>query len=151
MEELKEKNKNKRKIIAVISLLIIIVSLCIFLYSSLIDMMSLFETKEVEAFIIVSDASGVAINGTALMFGMVVPGGTSKKSVDLKNEHDGLAKVKIYAKGDIKDFINVSDNNFILYPNETKTVEFKVKIPRDTPFGNYTGKVIFEIRNAIVK
>jgi hypothetical protein len=151
MEAQKEKNKKRKKIIAVVCLIVIIIFLAIYLYANVIDMVSLFEKKEIEAIVMVSDSSGVALNGTALMFGMLVPGGTSKKTVDLKNDYGGIARVKIYAKGEIKDFINVSDNNFIMYPNETKTIIFRAKIPEGTAFGNYTGKVIFEIRNAIVK
>lgn len=144
-------DKKKQKIIVIVSLFIIIIFLCIYLYANLIDMFSLFERKEIYSEVEVSNILGFEINDSALVFGTVYPGGSSKKTVDLKNEHDGIARVKIFAKGDINDFLIVSDNNFILYPNETKTIEFKIKIPENTAFGNYTGKVIFEIRNAIVK
>jgi hypothetical protein len=114
-------------------------------------MFSLFERKEIDALVRVSGGIGVAVNGTALDFGMVPPGSSSKKELSIQNTHNGIARIKIYAKGNIKNFLNVSDNNFIIVHNESKQIIFRVKIPKDTPYGNYTGKVIFEIRNAIVK
>lgn len=144
------KKIQKRKIIAVISLLIIITFLCIFLYSNLLDAFSLFEKREVLAIVTVTDDVGLAVNGTALVFGHVFPGGSASKTIEVTNNYNGMSRVKIYSKGNIKDFLIVSDNNFILAPNETKSVKFRIKIPKETPYGNYSGKVIFEIRNAVV-
>ncbi|MEM0465409.1 MAG: hypothetical protein QXW97_01760 [Candidatus Pacearchaeota archaeon] len=149
--DIKSKKIEKRKIIAFLSLIVIIIILSIYLYSNLIDSISLFERREVECLVKVDNQIGVAVNGTALVFGVIPPGSYSTKTLHITNVHNGIAKVKIYAKGNIKNFLNVSDNNFILYPNESKELIFRAKIPLGTKYGDYSGKVIFEIRNAIVK
>ncbi len=145
-----KKVKFKKKII-VLFLIIIIIVVGIFLYSNIIDFFSLFEQKELYAEVRVSSGYGLAVNGSALIFGMMPPGSGGEKIVYLNNIYNKQAKVKIYSQGSISDFLNVSDNNFVLNPNEGKNLTFTVKIPKDAPFGTYDGKVTFVIRNSIVK
>ncbi|MBR9703816.1 hypothetical protein GOV12_00255 [Candidatus Pacearchaeota archaeon] len=151
MEKKESKFTKKRKMIVIISLIVIIVILSVFLYSNWIDSMSLFETQEFEAHVEVSNIHGFEVNGTALKFGTLPLGGLAKKSLVIKNDHEGYSRIKIFAKGKIRNFLNVSENGFVLAPNQSKEIVFRVRIPKNAEFGNYTGKVVFEIRNAIVK
>jgi hypothetical protein len=147
-------NSNKKikdfRIIFVFVIIIIII-LCIFLYSNIIDYISTYEKREVYAQVIVSDNFGIAINGTALIFGMTKPGGHSEKDIQLENNYNHDVRFKIYTEGNISDFLIVSENNFILKPGESKTLTFTVNIPGSAAFGTYSGKVFFVARNPSVK
>ena len=145
------KDNSKKTIFISIIIILIIIFLCIFLYSNIIDYISTYEKREIYAQVIVSDNFGVAINGTSLIFGMTLPGGSSRKDIQLENNYNHNVKFKIYMEGNISDFLIVSENNFILKPHENKTLTFNVNIPKNAPMGTYDGKVFFVIRNPNVK
>ena len=148
LEKIESSNK---KMIIVLFLIVFIIIIGIFLYSNLIDYFSLFEQKELYAKVSVSGGYGVNPNGSAIIFGMMPPGASGEKKVYISNIYNGQARVKIYSKGAISNFLNVSENDFILGINEGKNLTFTVNIPKNTTYGTYDGKVIFVIRNAIVK
>lgn len=154
MKNERKNNKSKKmskKVIFVIILVAIISLLSISLYSNLIDFISNFQKIEVYAEVIVSDYYGISINDTSIVFGILPPGGTSNKDIDLTNNYNRDVKFKIYSEGSIKDFIKVSENNFVLKPNEHKSLSFSVKIPKNISSGKYDGKVIFLVKNPIIK
>jgi hypothetical protein len=130
---------------------IIILILLIFLFSSLIDYLSVLEKQERYARVIVSDHYGVDVNWTALIFGMIPPGSSSVRKTTIRNEHNQVVNVEILVKGDIKDFLIISDNDFNLKPDESKEIVFTAIAPKDKEFGIYEGKVSFVIKNIIVK
>ena len=143
--------KSKYKLILSIVIAVIIFILCILLYSNLIDFISTYETREIYAQVVISNGFGVAINGTSLIFGMIPQGGTSRKEIMLENNYKEDARFKIYIEGNISDFLIVSENNFILKPNETKTLTFTTHPPNNAGLGTYDGKVIFIVKNSRVK
>jgi len=145
------KRIDSKKIVFVVILVIIIFFLIILLYTNIIDYISTYEKREVYAQIIVSNNFGIAINGTSLIFGMTVPGGSARKSIELDNNYKHDVKFKIYSKGNISDFLIISENNFILKPNEHKTLIFNIKVPRNATLGTYDGKVVFLIKNPVIK
>ena len=67
------------------------------------------------------------------------------------NNHNQNVQVEIYAEGDIKDFISISDNDFVLGIGESKKIKFSVYIPKGTEFGKYDGQVVVVVKNTIVK
>lgn len=134
--------ERKNKIIAIILSIIIL-----FLVINLISSLSILEKRQIYASIIVSDHYGFDLNGTALTFGMTMPGGSSHRDLIIKNEYNKDVYVESYVKGEIRDFISISDNNFVLKPNETKELSFVVLIPKGTEYGNYTGFVIINFKN----
>lgn len=130
---------------------IIILVLLIFLFSNLIDYLSVLEKQELYANVIVSDHYGVDVNSSALMFGMLVPGSSSVRKTTITNDHNQEINVEIFVKGDIKEFMQISGNDFNLKVDESKEIVFTAIAPRDKEFGVYEGKVVFVIKNTIVK
>ena len=64
---------------------------------------SIIERKEVYTKVVVSDKYGFDINGTALIFGMITPGGSSaSRGIILKNDYGKKVYIEIYVMGDIK-------------------------------------------------
>lgn len=147
------KKLNKRNIIIAVFLIIFIIILSIFLYSNLLDHFSVLEEREMYAEIIVNSSAsyGVIKNGSALMFGRIPPGSSSSKTVDIENIYDYYVKVDIYSEGSISDMLQISDNNFVLFPGEKKTIEFLALPSSDTKDGTYTGKVKVVIRSPFVR
>lgn len=145
-----EINKLKLKIILVV-LIVFIFILSVFLYSNLIDYLSVLEKKEIYASVTVSDSYGFEINGSALMFGMTTPGSSASKSIDLTNDYDSEVRVEIYSKGEIGRFLEISENNFLLGVGESKEVNFAVVIPENIDYRVYDGRVFVLIRNAVIK
>ena len=139
----KGKLKERRNKIIVIGLSIII----LFLIINLINSLSILEKRQIYARIIVSDHYGFDLNGTALTFGMTRPGGSSHRDLIIKNEYNKDVYVESYVKGEIRDFISISDNDFVLRSDETKKLSFVVLIPEATEYGNYTGFVIMNFKN----
>jgi len=144
-------NKEKKKLVISIVLFVIILLLGIFLFSSLIDYVSVLEKQKLYARVIVSDKIGIDINGSALIFGSVVPGGSASRGLDIRNDHNQEVQIEIYIKGDISDFMKVSENDFILVRGESRKVEFSVAVPRGVEYGVYEGEVIVVVKNIMVK
>ncbi len=143
-----EKQKKSKKVgkgfaIFLIILLTIIVILFIFV---LINRFSVLEKKEIYAGVIVGDHAGFDLNKTALTFGMVKPGNSGSRGLMIGNDYGKKEKIVITSRGDISDFLIVSENDFVLDIGEKKQVEFSVFIPKDIELGKYDGEIIITAR-----
>lgn len=132
----KKQKRNKIWLSLAALILIILISIVNISFNS-----GVLEKKILPAKVIVGDMYGFDLNSSALIFGMLMPGGSSSRSINLENKYNQKIKVNIYSEGDIKKFILVSENNFILKENETKSISFSVNAPLDAHFGTYEGKV----------
>jgi len=82
---------------------------------------------------------GLNTNTDKLWFGKSNPGNQATRKVNMINNYDFPVAVSITLNGDIAPYISVSDNHFILKPNETKVLTYYFTSNTDTPSGNYTG------------
>jgi hypothetical protein len=147
-----EEQKSKRQYYIVAFLFLVIIVLSIFLYSNLIDYISIIEKKELYTKLVVSDKYGFDLNGSALIFGALTPGGsTINREINLLNPHNVNTKVYIRCFGPICKYIDVSENEFFLLSGQTKSISFRASVPDNTPFGTYEGKIHIIIKNAVVK
>ena len=144
-ENLLKRNNLENKIILILGIIFLLI-LFIFAYLSFTYYSSVLEKKAIYARFILSDHYGIEINGSALAFGMTVPGGTSSKELNVVNNYEKDVKVQFLIEGDIKNFMKVSENNFILKKNESRKVNFAISAPLDGKYGVYEGKVIVIIR-----
>ena len=138
------KNQKRDKIWLPLAILILIILISIV---NLSFNSGVLEKKIIPAKVIVGNIYGFDLNSSALTFGMLVPGGSSSRSLNLENKYNKEIKVNIYSEGDIKKFILVSENNFILKENEAKSISFTVSAPLDAHFGTYEGKVYIVIKS----
>ena len=96
---------------------------------------------------IVTDQRIAGLNGDrdAIKFGTVMQGNKGARYVDIAYEKDDPAKVTIYILGEGKDWVAVSENNFVMNKGETKHLTFYLDVPGNASVANYTGqaKVIF--------
>ena len=108
------------------------------------------QTKKYDMHLIVGDRVGFDLNREVLTFGMVTRSGTATRHIGLANSEQ-TNKIIITASGELADWITVSENNFILEPNESKVIDITVFVPANAEFGNYAGTLktkFIQIKNA---
>ena len=72
---------------------------------------------------------------------MVPVGQGSVRGLFITNDFDKKVKVILKSRGEISDFLIVSENSFYLKPNEEKKIEFSILLPQDLEFKKYKGKI----------
>ncbi len=148
LKELKMSKKQRRDKKILLIILIIILFFVIILNTSLFNQLSeIVEIKEIEASIIVSDKVGFDLNSTALIFGKVLPGGSSSKFVDFENNFGFPVEIYIYGEGEMKKFITPFKEK--IEKGGKKNIKISAFVPLDAEFGNYSGKVVIKIKKNI--
>lgn len=89
----------------------------------------------------IGDHFGLNADADAIKFGMLMPGTSSERSIIVNNNANYPLRVVILKYGDIADWVEISENNFVLEKKEGRYVIFEAFAPKNTNFGNYTGKV----------
>ena len=127
-----------------IIMIILILAMIIYLFY----IFSILGKEELYSSFIVSDHIGFDLNKTALTFGLIQPGESATREINLANNFNKRVKIIFKSKGNISDFIIVSQNDFIMNPNETKTIIFSVFPPKNISLGKYEGKIEVYFRRA---
>ncbi|MFO7710359.1 MAG: hypothetical protein R6V53_01190 [Candidatus Woesearchaeota archaeon] len=89
----------------------------------------------------VSDYLGMHTGTDALWFGTVSPGSSGKRYLNLTNPKPYPVVVDFSVDGLVAGWMRVSENEFVLEPEEAKKVSVFVKVPETASYGNYTGKL----------
>ncbi len=134
--EFKKRNKTYsvlKLIVAIICVLIIIV-MAFYLINSFMRISSI---KTYDINFTIADRVGFDLDQESLNFGTATPGGLSHRTIEITS--DRPLKVHIVVQGEVKNWVNFSENDFIL--DGKKEIGFSIKAPAGTPFGNYAGKV----------
>lgn len=139
------KIRKKHAILSIIFILIIAIIIT-FSYIKYETNQKYTQIQKIPMDIKVANYIGFNLDKDAMHFGATFPGGGSKRNLSLINNDVYNKKVLVEYEGRLKDFVNVSENNFILKPNENKTLEFTVMIPQNTELGNYTGTIILTFK-----
>lgn len=148
---MRDKSKNTMRVGIVVFLIIVIFLLSVFLFANFIDYLAVLDVEELYASVIVGDKYGLDVNGSALTFGMMPPGSTGTREFFLENKYKQDVRVKIYAKGDIADFLEISQNSFVLREDESRNVSVHVRPPHDAELRVYEGIVKVIISNTVIK
>lgn len=90
---------------------------------------------------IVSDKVGFDLNKNELTFGSIQPGGTASRALTIQNNFNRDIMITLNSEGNIKDYLTVSENDFVLRPSEQKNVTFTAFSYKNQSYGNYTGKI----------
>lgn len=135
-KKISSKKKTEKLGLVLIFLLIFFLILFLFLF---VGNILILDKKQIYTNVHVANYSGFDLNSTALTFGFVNPGQGAQRSVIIKNDFDKKAKIIIRIKGNISDFLIVSENNFFLEKNQSKEIDFSILLPKNIDFGEYTG------------
>ena len=89
-----------------------------------------------------SGGIGLDLNGTALTFGAVAPGGTVLRKLSIANNYAFPIKIKVSSKGEIDALLNYP--SFIrVEPGEQASIPVTFVAPERFSYGNYSGSVRF--------
>lgn len=81
---------------------------------------------------------GISTETFLLDFGILPKNLSARKSIELSNKDERIAKINLKVYGNITPFIEITPNNFILKENESKSVAIKAKALN---VGNFTGEI----------
>lgn len=98
--------------------------------------------RTIEAHVMVADVYGVNIDSSKLYLGATKPGGITFRNFTVTNKGDENRKIEVSVKGPMKDWTTITPNYFMISPGETRQVKYRVKIPSETPHGNYSSRVM---------
>ena len=107
------------------------------------------QVNEYDIYLNVDDIAGfnISVSKSSLYFGTAPPSSKLSRDIIFDNDYESK-KVIIKSYGEIKDWITVSENRFILEGNSNKTIKIDVFIPSDAEYGRHSGKLkIVFIRN----
>ena len=140
----RKENKMKKYIPAFILVIVATVMMTFIIYDTTV----VYQRFEIPMKIRVRADGYVGINTDtdSINFGSVPRGGTGEKVINVTNGDDKPHLIRIKSRGDISEWISVSDNNFIMQPGTVNEIKIKARTPMDINPGNYTGtlEVIFE-------
>ncbi len=138
-----EKRKNNL-IFLLIALVLVVLAFNLYLFFTIPEIL---EEKEIDSSIIVSDSIGIDLNTTALTFGQALRGGSSTRTINIKNDYNFPVSVFIKGLGDMEKLIMPLKEE--LDANETKEIKVQAFVPLDYEFKEYKGKMRTVIRKSI--
>jgi hypothetical protein len=95
----------------------------------------------------VSQNYGFDINGSAMIFGEVIPGGSAKRGFLVNNTDDNSVLVRVIPKGDIAKFVSYNETR--VCANRSELIGVKAIVPMGMDYGTYEGEIdVMIIRTA---
>lgn len=143
----KKKNLPKRqnRITSVTSIVLLII--LVVLVSSLATLLIIkntshkpFETKRLAYDFTVTNGISLVLDTDILHFGGGPAGARLQRSLNVTTSKDAKLKISWIGDGNIV----VSENNFMIYANESKDLLFYLDIPSNASQGSYSGELILE-------
>lgn len=128
----------------VISIVIIILMVMVLFYF----LNPVLDRKILPARFIYSDHPGLGNVEGELLFGMLPENQTGTRGLNISNDFEHPVIISIKSSGNISNNLIVSENNFLLAPNETKHIIFTVHTFNLTQHGEYSGELEFITKKA---
>lgn len=133
--------KSEKKIIATLVTIFFVISIILFsasiTFSAIVQ-----EFKTLDIQLTVANHLGFNTDTDKLYMGTVFRGNTASRNVLIENKEyeKSVARLKVF--GDLKDWITVSENNFVLKKGESKIVEVKVTVPENAQLRDYDSRLV---------
>lgn len=139
-KERKHKADNSKR--NVILMFVLIAVICVSVTKFLYDSYAIVEVRKIPMEVVVRDTLGMGFKDDVMMFGGIPPGASSEREMVIVNYKEIPMKVHIKFKGDMGQWVQEEENDFILKGNEEKRINFIVSIPDGTKNGEYKGETI---------
>ena len=91
----------------------------------------------------VDNTSGIIVEDQYLDFGIFMPGGGARKTVQLSSSEQ--RRFTVFIEGDAQGVVFPEPSTGILYPGEVQNITFTARAPRNMALGNYTGEAVIRI------
>ncbi len=125
----------KIKLTTFIIILLVLILLTTTLY---LNYKSKVKIQEIPINIKVADYLGFNVDTSSLNFGTVLSPSSASRYINITNNNSYQTSVELTVFGNLKKFITISNNNFILNQNDNKVVYINISIPANMQFGDYT-------------
>lgn len=123
-------------------LILIIIALLAFLISILTySFWKVVFVQNYEVTLSVGDRIGFDLGEQKISFGTMLPGTDSSRQIEMINSLNRPIKVIIKQSGNTAQFVS-TENNILIGAKETVKIDFLAKVPLNTSYGNYTGKIL---------
>lgn len=127
----------------VIKLIIVIFTISIIaLIISLTFLAVVQEIKTLDIQLTVANHMGFNVDTDKIYLGTVPAGNTGSRGIIVENKEYEKSVVRLKVRGELKEWITVSENNFVLKKGESKLVKVEVKVPQDAAFKDYQGRLL---------
>jgi uncharacterized membrane protein len=142
MKRKKQKSKKTAsKIIATLAFSGILIIL-------ILNLTSPIHQERIQSKFIAGAIMGFDLSPGYLNFGQIIPGSGAQRKINITNTFGRPTRTEIIIKGEVSSCVEVSKNNIILQPNQTKEVTFSCIVPRGTEYGEYPGEIIIKTYKA---
>jgi|APSaa5957512622_1039677.scaffolds.fasta_scaffold04969_5 hypothetical protein len=121
---------------------IIILSLLTLTIISILIISQPIEKQKIPTRLIVAEHPGFDLGPGNINIGQISPGGSARRNITIENTQIFPTITTIRSSGETSKFIIVSENNFMLQPNESTNIMITGHAPSDTPYGDYRGDII---------
>ena len=90
----------------------------------------------------VGNSFGMNLDRDVIHFGTAPPGAIPTRHIDFSEDRDLF--IEITARGELAEWISVTDNEFNLKNGEYRRVDVIINIPENADYKKYTGKLIIK-------
>jgi len=134
------KTRNEKNIAALITILFI-ASVMLFA-ASITFIMLVQEFRTLDIRLTVGNHIGFNTDTDKLYFGTLPRGNTASRNIVIENKEYEKSVVRLKVYGEIKGWVAVSENNFILKQGESKKVVIEAIAPEDAELKSYDSRLI---------
>lgn len=131
----------KKKIITTLVIIFFTIS-TIALVAALTSLAVIQEIKTLDIQLTVANHLGFNVDTDKLYLGTIPRGNIGSRGVIVDNYEYQKSVVRLKVHGELKDWITVSENNFVLEKGESKLIKVKVNVPEDSELKDYESKLI---------
>lgn len=135
--------KKKKLIIVILVVAVFSSMLTSLLYLSLKEKFELIGAEDIQTInmeLLVGDRIGLNADTDMLNFGIIMPGSSVRRSINVTNTHPYNISVKLFKKGNISRFISFQQDS-IVEPNTSKSIVISAGVPLNTSFESYSGQL----------
>jgi len=135
--------KKKDLILKMVIVILVVSLLTIFFYEAFAgktEFSGAESIQTIDARFIVGDRVGLNADKDVLDFGIIMPGSSAIRSINVTNTHPYNITVRLYSSGNISKFIRF-DGAMLVAINETKEIFLGAYVPSNATFESYSGDI----------
>lgn len=122
---------------------IVLVAILIILLGTFISINNI-EKRKIEVKFEIGEKPGFDLDPEALTFGRIPKNSSATRNINIYNEFNHDIYISISLSKNLLGFLSVSENNFILNPQESKNISFFINSKKESELGVYEGYVIIK-------
>ena len=136
--------KSRYLLFILIPVAILASTLAYLIYHSL----SIASAYDIPVLVSINETLGLNADTQSLNFGRLKPLLMGERTLSVSNNWEKPLHVQFRSKGDVKDWIGFSRNDFELGPHSNESVLITMTVP-NAPFGRYNGTVHVEYKRKL--